>query len=252
MFQVVRGEMCAVSCRVDGEPDAPHRRRTEAELWADFEAVRPRILGAPLDEVVVGMGSLSTLPPVAQLSRMADFANWGRACEPAFADDGAFLRACELNRSGMVGATLDGDPVAVCERKLAQARAGWTGTATGSLAAMHPAPGDNRCPSLPGTTKGLSDKLRRLAPGLRAVGIRIEWARDGKAGNRMIRLRSEAPEHAPHRRLRRLPRPDHGFALLVAIVPDAPVHLLAHQAQWLTQAADGPAYGISRNPLKDG
>jgi hypothetical protein len=55
------------------EPIPEDRRRPEAELWAAFEAERPRILGALLDAVVE---ALKRLPEthLPKLPRMADFA----------------------------------------------------------------------------------------------------------------------------------------------------------------------------------
>src|SRR5579872_5026268 len=64
------------------EPIPEERRRPEAELWAAFEAERPRILGVLLDAVVEGLKRLpeTHLP---RLPRMADFALWATACETA-------------------------------------------------------------------------------------------------------------------------------------------------------------------------
>ena len=64
------------------EPIPEERRRPEAELWAAFEAERPRILGVLLDAVVEGLKRLpdTHLP---KLPRMADFALWATACETA-------------------------------------------------------------------------------------------------------------------------------------------------------------------------
>jgi hypothetical protein len=64
------------------EPIPEERRRPEAELWAAFEAERPRILGVLLDAVVDGLKRLpdTHLP---KLPRMADFALWATACETA-------------------------------------------------------------------------------------------------------------------------------------------------------------------------
>ena len=57
-------------------PIAEEKRRTEAELWSEFEAERPHILGALLDAVVEGLKRLpeTRLP---KLPRMADFATVG-------------------------------------------------------------------------------------------------------------------------------------------------------------------------------
>ena len=89
-----------------------HRRIDEAQFWSNFESARPRILGALLDAVVVG---LRRLPEVhlERKPRMADFALWGVAVEPACPYPvGTFLKAYEGNRQGAVEAVLDGDPVA--------------------------------------------------------------------------------------------------------------------------------------------
>lgn len=65
------------------------RRRPDAELWAAFEAERPRILGVLLDAVAEGLRRLpdTRLP---KLPRMADFALWASACETALWPTGTF------------------------------------------------------------------------------------------------------------------------------------------------------------------
>src|SRR6516162_2685415 len=65
------------------EPIADERRRTERQLWREFEVVRPRVLGALLDAAAHG---LRRLPQVRleRSPRMADFALWATACETAF------------------------------------------------------------------------------------------------------------------------------------------------------------------------
>jgi hypothetical protein len=62
-------------------PIGERQRRSEAELWREFEIARPRILGALLDATMRG---LRTLPNVrlTSLPRMADFVLWATACEP--------------------------------------------------------------------------------------------------------------------------------------------------------------------------
>ena len=65
------------------------RRRPEAEIWGAFEAARPQILGALLDAVAHGLSAVSDVR-LQQLPRMADFAVWSTACEPAFSVAGSF------------------------------------------------------------------------------------------------------------------------------------------------------------------
>src|SRR5262249_48386394 len=81
-------------------PPLPEDRcRPEAELWAEFEEARPRILGALLDVVA---GALRELPAVKlpRHPRMADFAVWATAAETALGwERGSFLKAYSGNRA---------------------------------------------------------------------------------------------------------------------------------------------------------
>ena len=72
-----------------------------AARGAAFEAARPRILGALLDAIAVGLKRLpaTRLPG---LPRMADFALWASACEQAFWPDGAFWAAYSDNLDEVV------------------------------------------------------------------------------------------------------------------------------------------------------
>jgi hypothetical protein len=58
------------------EPIPEERRRPEQELWAAFEAERPRILGVLLDAVAKGLAQLQHTK-LDRLPRMADFAGDG-------------------------------------------------------------------------------------------------------------------------------------------------------------------------------
>ena len=100
-------------------------------MWADFERVRPQILGALLDAMVVGLDRLATVQLEA-LPRMADFAKWVVACEPGVFAEGAFLHAYERNREGAVTTVIEASPVAgaICDL-MRKRRSGqvWEGTA---------------------------------------------------------------------------------------------------------------------------
>ena len=64
------------------EPIPGEGRRPEQELWAAFEAERPRILGVLLDAASKGLAMLPQTR-LDKLPRMADFALWATACETA-------------------------------------------------------------------------------------------------------------------------------------------------------------------------
>ena len=103
-------------------------RRSERDLWQQFELARPSILGALLDLIAHG---LRTLPGIAidRMPRMADFALWAAACETACWPPGTFSRAYEANRRAAIESMVDADPVAACVRQMMTQRSSWTGTA---------------------------------------------------------------------------------------------------------------------------
>src|SRR6266436_5358975 len=74
------------------QPIPEEHRRPEQELWAAFDAARPRVLGVLLDAVVVGLKRLPATR-LEKLPRMADFALWATACETALWPTGTFWAA---------------------------------------------------------------------------------------------------------------------------------------------------------------
>ena len=117
------------------EPIPEERRRPEAELWAAFEAERPRILGVLLDAVVEGLKRLPETR-LEKLPRMADFALWATACETALWPAGTFWSAYCGNRDEAVEGVIDADPIAAAVRALMATRTEWTGTASDLLGAL--------------------------------------------------------------------------------------------------------------------
>jgi hypothetical protein len=102
---------------LDLAPIAEDKRRSEAELWREFEYKRPRILGALLDAVAYGLRELPRVR-LERLPRMADFALWAAACESAFWPAGTFMRAYDTNREAALADAVDADPVAACVREI--------------------------------------------------------------------------------------------------------------------------------------
>ena len=117
------------------EPIQEERRRPEAEIWAAFEAERPRILGVLLDAVVEGLRRLPETR-LEKLPRMADFALWATACETALWPAGTFWSAYCGNRDEAVDGVIEADPIAATVRALVATRTEWTGTASDLLGAL--------------------------------------------------------------------------------------------------------------------
>jgi hypothetical protein len=152
------------------------KRKTEAELWASFEAARPRLLGALLNAVSRGIKRLPQTT-MEKLPRMADFALWATACETEFCPPGTtFNSAYSSNRDNAVEIAIEASPLAAAIRSLMAGRTGteWTGTSTQLLADLASVAGEGATKSRawPKVPNALSSKLRRAAPDLRKVGHR--------------------------------------------------------------------------------
>jgi hypothetical protein len=185
-----RGDLLDRAIPLNLPPIPEGQRRAERSLWRDYELARPRILGALLTAVA---GGLRELPNVrlTGLPRMADFAEWAVACEKALNwPAGSFLDAYGENRKDANEVALESSPLVPFLRQFVEANVEWTGTASALLAELRELAGDAaKSRDWPGNARGLSGRLKRLAPNLRAVGIVVEWEREeGRKRTRVLRL----------------------------------------------------------------
>jgi hypothetical protein len=175
------------------------KRRLEVELWNEFEAARPRILGALLDAVAVGLKRLPEIR-LKQLPRMADFAIWATACETAlrhqdgmFWEEGTFAKAYAGNIDEAVETVLNANPVATAVRAFMAMQTTWTGTATDLLDLLGRIVGEKatKAKTWPADATRLGGSLRRAATFLRKVGIEISVGeREGRGRTRNITITS--------------------------------------------------------------
>jgi hypothetical protein len=160
------------------DPISEADRRRETELWAAFEAERPAILGALLDAVSKGLEMLPSVK-LEKLPRMADFAEWSVACEPALWEEGSFLAAYTENRGDANESLIAADPVANAVSDLMATMPDWgPDTATELLRALTVLAPEKvtKSRAWPADATRLSGKLRRAAPALREAGI---YMKDG-------------------------------------------------------------------------
>jgi hypothetical protein len=168
------------------------KRKASAQLMAEFERERPKILGALLTAVSHGLRHLPQVK-LERLPRMADFAMWSVACEPVLWPAGSFMQAYDSNRAEAVETVLEVDAIATALREFMVDRPEWRGTASdllGSLSLLVPE-GERRSRAWPTAPNKLSGRLRRQAPFLRQIGITIDERREGKAGTRTLHIRKE-------------------------------------------------------------
>jgi DNA polymerase-1 len=174
----------------------------------EFEAMRPRLLGALLDAAA---GALRELPHVRLqgMPRMADFATIGAAAEKATSQEpwqestSPFLQAYGASIDDAQVHAIEGSPIGPTLLELLESE-DWSGTYTALLERLNQRVGEHTTwtKGWPKTARGLSGEVRRIAPALRARGYQIiTGARDPATGRSMITIQSmtdEAePEHPP-------------------------------------------------------
>ena len=167
------------------------RMRSEKALLREFELARPRIFGALLDATSCAMRNISTTR-LDVLPRMADFAEWVTAAEPALPwSRGAFMQAYTDNRASAHELTLEASPIGGPIGELAAA-GGFEGKAKELLARLEEITEEKTTKGRewPKSPRGLTGALRRIAPTLRATGIEVEIA-DHRASRHPIRIRAQ-------------------------------------------------------------
>jgi hypothetical protein len=170
-------------------------RKTEEEVWAQFEAVRPYVLGCLLDAVACALRRLPTVN-LPKLPRMADFAKWVSAAEPALGwTEGSFLEAYRQNRMEANAIALEASLLCKPIAHIAD-HGPWQGTATELQAELDRVQLDEIPVAAGEATWGhrtpweLSHMLRRLVPNFHEIGIKIEFGKTaGENSTRVITIR---------------------------------------------------------------
>jgi hypothetical protein len=165
--------------------------RDEDEFWRSFADVHPLILGALLDAASTALANHPTTP--APNVRMADFARWVSAAEPALdLAPGTFVAAYRENRAGAVQLTLESSPLSAPVTEIAST-GGFEGLATELLVRLNALVSEEvrRQRDWPKRPNVLSGRLRRLAPALRRIGVLVEFSRDAKSRTLTISTRPQ-------------------------------------------------------------
>jgi putative DNA primase/helicase len=163
-------------------------RRDEAQFWREFEELRPRILGAILDAVTVGLRNLPNVR-LDQPPRMADFALWVNACEDSLGmKPGEALSAYLSNRTETRNLALESSPLYEPVVELAQKGFGGTVTELHARLISMTSESMRRSVRWPKAPNALGNALRRMAANLRAAGIEIQFSRADVRGRRLVSL----------------------------------------------------------------
>lgn len=192
---ISRADLADRSIPITLEAIPENKRKTEVDIRRDFEADRPRILGALFDALAHGLGAIERVK-LDRLPRMADFAKLIVACEPALFAPGTFMSAYDLNRAAAVDTVIEADSVADAIRRLMSTRNDWSGTASELLSDLTPLVEVvvARGKTWPQSPRALSGRIRRAATFLRRAGVSITHGHEGHSWKRMIYISITAPD----------------------------------------------------------
>jgi hypothetical protein len=177
-------------------------RMPEQQLAAEWAQAKPAIFRALLDAMCVALARKNQVH-IPKLPRMADFAKWVTAAEPALGwPEGAFVQAFEANRMSLVDSALESDLVGSAILALMSKMAKWSGTPSQlyeTLSGLLP-DFERRSTGWPKGVNILSHRVIRAQAFLRKKNIQVER---GKSGERVITIRKfvsrpgPSPLHAP-------------------------------------------------------
>ncbi len=188
---IARSDLASRAITITLAPIPDDKRKSEAELDRDFEAVRPRIFGALLNAMSHGLAKLPNVT-LAKLPRMADFMRWAQACEGAFGwPEGSIYAAFDRNAEDAVDSVLGLDTVAVALMGFLDKHEGhWKGQCEALLEGVSAfAPeGAKRDKGWPRSPQALTSRITMASPLLRKRGVYIERGRDaGRADGKRVR-----------------------------------------------------------------
>jgi hypothetical protein len=102
----LRGDIADRTKKIFLQPIEQSLRKDELSFWRAFEAARPKLVGAIMDALVIGLKNLPNTK-LTNLPRMADYAIWGTACETAYTEPGNLMKAIELAQTESVEDVLE-------------------------------------------------------------------------------------------------------------------------------------------------
>lgn len=163
----------ALVIELDAIPE--HKRTSEREVWTAFEKDRAHITAGLFSAVSTALGCLDHVD-LDTLPRMADFAKWAEAAEPAFpVEPGTFQDAYAQNRQQANQTALESDEVARAVLALVRDAGEWHGKMSELCEDLKQYVVDpDNPPAELGHFNSLSSHLKRIMPVLRDAGVRRE------------------------------------------------------------------------------
>ncbi len=167
------------------------KRRTETDIWKEFELARPAILAVLLNAASMALRNVDKVK-LDKMPRMADFVKWVVAGIPALGvDQKNFIDIYEWNIQSINQLALESAPIAreimILVGRLPEGGE-WKGTATELLEELGSQVEDSiqRRRDWPKSARALSGLLTRLTPNFRANGVEITKGHGD--GDRLIHI----------------------------------------------------------------
>jgi hypothetical protein len=191
----LRGDIDQRKVRIWLAEIEPAKRQAEAKFEAAFEEARPQLFGAILSALVVGLRNLPAAAKIENKPRMADYAVWGTACEPAYANAGDLMKVLNIAKAEAGEEVLEHSVAA--QALLAhlgkRSDSEWKTTAGALYAQLRLTAGELeiwRSDRWPTDGQRLLGELNNVASQLREAGITItrEKREGGKASSRPIKI----------------------------------------------------------------
>jgi hypothetical protein len=162
----------------------PKERKKDAVIKRQFRAAQPRIMGALLDAVAVGLAKRESVT-LEEAPRMHDFSVWGVATEVALGgESGDFMKAYGGSIKDAVATALQASPIAdtliTFASQFKSELNAWEGSATELLSELNRRVDDDlkKDDAWPKSPSALGAELNDLESDLRELGIRVIRSRN--------------------------------------------------------------------------
>jgi energy-coupling factor transporter ATP-binding protein EcfA2 len=190
-----RSDLMDRSLFVELQPISDDERQTEQELWSNFRRDRPHILGGLIWAIQNALHYWDKVD-LDRKPRMADFAKWTVAAEPALpVEEGSIMEALRINQEDAARSILHENPLAVAILNLLKSRPDntWAGTMEElRKAAFSHTPDDANDDAYPSNVQEMTARMKRVRPSLEKVGMCRSQNNLSRDNHRAFRLTLES------------------------------------------------------------
>lgn len=147
-------------------------RKTEEKIWNDFQADEPKIFAGLLDAIAMALSNIGDTE-LESTPRMADFAKWSVAAEPAFpTPNGTFIRSYLQNRENASRSILEKEPAVKVIYEHVKEHGRWEGNTEDLMRLLEEGLSDHPGASAPDNVQKMTSlRDRVIKPILQQFGV---------------------------------------------------------------------------------